>query len=42
MYTNLPEDDVIRESKQFGEKLKGFTFTIYGYAVGCYDGSLTV
>jgi len=41
-YTSLPEDDLIRESKQFGEKPKDFTFTIYAFAVGCYDGSLNL
>ena len=39
IYTSLPEDDLIRESKQVGEKLKDFTFTIYAYVVDCYDGS---
>jgi hypothetical protein len=42
IYTSLPEDDLIRESKQFGEKLKDFTFTVYAYAVGCYYGSLNL
>jgi len=27
LYTRLHEDDLIRESKQVGEKLKDFTFT---------------
>jgi hypothetical protein len=42
LYTRLPEDDLIRESKQVGEKLKDFTFTIYAYVVGCYGGSLNL
>jgi hypothetical protein len=42
VYPSLPEGDLIKLSKQVGEKVQGFTITIYTYVVGVYDGSLNL